>query len=345
VLAVRLHPDRQLRLHEESIPVPAAGQALLRVTAVGLCGSDRHWMVDAGIGDAVITTPLVLGHEFAAIATTGRFAGQRVAVDPADPCGACELCRTDRSNLCQRIRFCGHGQTDGALREWMAWSEDCLYPVAGQVSNAEAALIEPLAVAIHALDLAHLRENATVGVIGCGPIGALVVGLARRAGAEVVATDPLPHRLELATAFGAGVALHSEGTDADARAIIEVIGPRGCDVVFEVAGEQPAVDTAIEVAGPGARLVLVGIPSDDRTSFEASTARRKGLTLKLARRSTPDSFRRAVELAETGQLRIGRLISERVALADVPVATARFVGRAGMKVIVEPGAAPSTRER
>jgi L-iditol 2-dehydrogenase len=346
MLAVRLHPDRQLRLHDEPMPVPAAGQALLRITAVGLCGSDRHWMVDGRIGEVALATPLVLGHEFAAVATTGRFGGQRVAVDPADPCGVCDLCRSDRSNLCQRIRFAGHGQVDGALREWMAWSEDCLHAIADHVTDAEAALVEPLAVAIHALDLAHLREGETAAVVGCGPIGVLLVGLARRAGASVViATDPLRHRLALAEAFGADVTRASANRGEDSRAILEATSGRGCDVVFEAAGEQQAVDTAVDVAAPGSRVVLVGIPSDDRTSFEASTARRKGLTLRLARRSTPDSFRRAVELAESGQLGIGRLISEQVGLAETPSAIERFVTRSGMKVVVKPGAEPSTGAR
>ena len=341
MLALRLHPDRQLRLHDEPVPVPEPGQALLQIRAVGLCGSDRHWMVDGGIGDAVLRSPLVLGHEFAAVVESGRLAGRRVAVDPADPCGTCELCLANASNLCQAIRFAGHGETDGALREWMAWPEACLYPVTDRISDAEAALIEPLAVAIHALDLGHLRAGATVAVIGCGPIGALLVGLARLAGAAaVVAVDPLRHRRELALSCGATAAIDTSG-DASTDAL-DVIGAAGFDLVFEVAGEPSTVETAIAAARPGSRVVLVGIPSDDRTAFTASTARRKGLTLKLVRRSTPDAFRRAVELAESGQLALGRLVSEHATLQDAAPAIERFVARAGMKVIIEPRATPST---
>lgn len=343
MLALRLHPDRQLRLHDETVPVPGPGQALLRVTAVGLCGSDRHWMVDGGIGDAVLDAPLILGHEFAAVVETGRLAGRRVAVDPADACGTCELCRTNRSNLCQAIRFAGHGRTDGALREWMAWPEDCLYPIDDAVGDAEAALIEPLAVAVHALELGSVREGATVAVVGCGPIGVLLVALARQAGASaVIANDLLRHRLDMAAAFGATAVVQGSAGGGGSGAIVEGGGGRVCDVVFEVAGEPSAVETAVEAAGPGARVILVGIPSDDRTTFTASVARRKGLTLKLVRRSTPAAFRRAVELAASGELDLGRLVSDRVRLQDVPEAVDRFVARAGMKVIVEPGARPST---
>ncbi len=346
MLALRLHPDRQLRLHDEPVPVPGPGQALLRVCAVGLCGSDRHWMDDGGIGDAVLHRPLVLGHEFAAVAESGRLAGRRVAVDPADPCGRCELCAGGSSNLCQAIRFAGHGQTDGALREWMVWPEACLHPVSDRVSDPEAALIEPLAVALHALDLGHPREGGTVAVIGCGPIGVLLVALARRSGASVViATDPLPHRLALASSFGASVAIEAPPAGDGSNAILDALDGRGPDVVFEVAGETAAVETAVGAARPGSRVILVGIPSDDRTTFTASTARRKGLTLKLVRRSTPDAFGRAVELAESGQMALGRLVSDRVPLRGAVQAMDRFVAHAGMKLIIEPAAPPSTGGR
>lgn len=346
MLALRLHPDRQLRLHVEPRSVPGPGEALLRVSAVGLCGSDRHWLVDGGIGDAVLRSPLVLGHEFAAVAQTGRLAGRRVAVDPADPCGVCEFCLGGTSNLCQVIRFAGHGQTDGALREWMAWPERCLYPVSDRVADVEAALVEPLAVAVHAMDLGHVAAPATVAVIGCGPIGVLLVALARRTGASVVvAVDPLRHRLEAAASYGATVTVEASSSGDGSRAVLGASGGRGCDVVFEVAGENPAVETAVGAARPGGRVILVGIPSDDRTSFTASTARRKGLTILLARRSTPDAFRRAVDLAETGELALAGLVSEQLSLQDMPGAIDRFVARAGMKMVIQPGAPPSTGGR
>ncbi len=337
MLALRLYPDRRLRLVEEPVPIPGPGETLIRISAVGLCGSDRHWIVDGGIGDALLRVPLVLGHEFAGVARTGRLAGRRVAVDPADPCGTCELCRAGTSNLCQAIRFAGHGRTDGALREWMAWPESCLHPISDAVGDAEAALIEPLAVALHAFDLGQLRAAQTVAVIGSGPIGVLLVALARRAGADVVtATDLLPHRLELATSFGATAAIQSSPSGDEAAAILDTSAGRGFDLVLEVAGDSPAVEAAITAARPGSRVVLIGIPSDDRTTFSASVARRKGLTLTLARRSTPDSFRRAVELAESGQLELGRLITRRAPLDDAMPAVAGFVAREGMKVVIEP---------
>ncbi len=344
MLVLRLHPDRRLRLAEEPEPTSAPGEALVRVTAVGLCGSDRHWIVDGAIGDATLQAPLVLGHEFGGVAENGRYAGRRVAVDPADPCGHCELCLSGASNLCQEIRFAGHGVTDGALRERLSWPESCLHPISDRVGDGEAALIEPLAVALHALDLGHPREDQTVGIVGCGPIGVLLVALARRVGAAVVATDPLAHRLAAAEQFGATATIMSAPSGGEAGAVLAASGGSGCDVVFEAAGEDSAVDAAIEAARPGGRVVLVGIPSDDRTTFRASVARRKGLSLKLARRSTPGAFARAVQLAESGELELGRLITNRAPLANAAQAIAGFEARSGMKVVIEP-AAPSTGGR
>jgi L-iditol 2-dehydrogenase len=336
-LAARLHPDRTFHVAEEPVPRPGPGDALIRVTAVGLCGSDRHWFVDGGIGDAVLTKPLVLGHEFAGIVETGALRGRRVAVDPAVSCGTCEPCQGGADNLCLRVRFAGHGTTDGALREYIAWPERCIQPVADTVDDAEAAMVEPLAVAIHGMDLAALAPGGTVAVVGCGPIGLLTVALARLAGAAtIVASDPLHHRLDAAGAMGASHRTQVTGGPGDGRALLDATGGRGVDVVFEVSGEVAAVESAIAVARPGGRVVLLGIPPDDRTTFTASIARRKGLILLLSRRSTPDAFRRAVELAGSHTIDLASLVTLCVPLADVATAFDALANRTGLKVIVEP---------
>lgn len=338
MLAVRLHPDRQLRLHDEPIPEPGPGEALVRVGGVGLCGSDRHWVVDGGIGDAVLDAPLVLGHEFDGVVETGRLRGRRVAVDPAVSCGTCEPCSAKAENLCLRVRFAGHGRTDGALREFIAWPEGSLYPLSDALDERVGPLVEPLAVAIHGVDLGRLEAGATVAVIGCGPIGLLVVALARAAGARtIVATDPSPLRLAAATHLGATDVIEARGGPDDGVAVLAATNGRGLDVVFEAAGDAPALDCAVTAAVPGGRVVLLGIPPDDRTSFSASVARRKGLTLTLIRRSTHDTFRRAVELAEAGSIDLASLVTLRVPLAEGARAFDALVRRDGIKVVVEPG--------
>jgi L-iditol 2-dehydrogenase len=332
VRVLRLHGRGDLRLHEEERPGPQAGETLVRVGAVGLCGSDLHWFGEAAIGETPLTRPLVLGHEFAGVTADGR----RVAVDPAVPCQTCPLCLEGHPNLCEGIRFAGHAENDGGLREWVAWPERCLVPLPAGLTEADGALLEPLGVALHAADLAHLRPGARVGVFGCGPIGLLIVQVARLCGAgQVVATDlgDRPHRLEAARRLGA-LAFAAEG-GREARAIRDAVGGRGLDVALEAAGENAAVDAAVEAVRPGARIVLAGIPAEERTSFVAAAARRKGLTLALARRMK-HTYPRAIRLVESGQVDLGSVVTHRFPLERGAAAFAVALRREGLKVLIQP---------
>ena len=269
---------------------PSEGEALLRVLAVGLCGSDAHWFKEGAIGDAALDDGLVLGHEFAAVIESGPRTGQRVAVDPAIPCLDCEQCVAGRLNLCLRLKFAGHG-IDGALRRHMVWPERCLVPIPDHLSDEQGAMLEPLGVALHAIDLAGDIEGSSVGVIGCGPIGLLLIAALGRLGAgRIFAVDPIDHRMEAARSMGATNALQRTMSDL----------PVWLDFVFETAGNDLALHTALTAARPGARVVLVGIPDGDRTSYVASVARRKELTMVVCRRMLPGDLVRAAEMAGVG---------------------------------------------
>lgn len=335
--ALRLHGRGDLRLHEEPEPDPGEGELLLRVTAVGLCGSDRHWLTEGGIGDAVLTVPLVLGHEFVGTVESGPRAGERVVVDPAVPCRRCSVCLAGRPHLCPELRFAGHGSTDGALRTLLAWPERLAHRLPDSLPDAEGALLEPLGVALHALDLGRVRAGATAGVFGCGPIGLLLVQALRAVGATaILATDRLPHRVAAAAALGATHALDADEAIADRGLLERLPGGGGVDVAFEVAGEDAALADAIDAVRPGGRVVVVGIPDGDRTSFTASTARRKGLTLLLCRRMEPADLPRAIRLVETGRVELAPLVSERYALSQWNEAFGALVERRGLRAIVEP---------
>jgi L-iditol 2-dehydrogenase len=330
--ALRLHGAGDLRLHDEPDARAGEGELLVEVTAVGLCGSDRHWFVEGGIGDAALERPLVLGHEFAGVVVSGPRTGERVALDPAVPCDRCAVCAAGLPHLCPQVRFAGHGGTDGALRSRLAWPERLAHPFPDSISDAEAALLEPLGVALHALRLGHVREETTAGVFGCGPIGLLLVQALAAHGAEVVvATEPLPHRRAAAKASGAARAVAP-----DALADVPLPGGLGVDVAFEAAGTDEAVGDAIEAVRPGGRVVLVGIPDCDRTTFAASAARRKGLTLLLSRRMKPEDLPQAIELAAAGRVDLGALVGQRHPLSAWEQAFAALVERVTTKVVVEP---------
>jgi L-iditol 2-dehydrogenase len=333
---LRLHGPGDLRLSDEAPPKPRGGEVLLRVTAVGLCGSDLHWFSEGSIGDVRTPGPLVLGHEFAGVIESGPRRGQRVAADPAIPCGGCELCRDGHPNLCPEVLFAGHATTDGALRRYMAWPEQNLHALPEALSDADGALLEPLGIALHGLDLGHLRTGMTVGVFGLGPVGLLLVQLARLAGAEeVLATDVLAHRLDAARGLGAQV-FEATAEGSERAALDAATGGRGVDLALEAAGDPSAVETAVLVARPGGRVVLLGIPSEDRIAFPASAARRKGLTIALSRRMK-HTYPRAMRLVESGRIGLAGMITHRFPLDDARAAFEVLARREGIKVLVEPG--------
>jgi L-iditol 2-dehydrogenase len=300
--------------------------SLVRVTAVGICGSDLHWWDEGAIGDAKLTHPLVLGHEGAGVIADGPRRGERVAIDPAIPCGACRACRDGYRNLCYRIKFSGHGETDGMLREVMAWPTSALHPLPDRVCDADGAMLEPLGVAIHSADLGHLPFGGTASVIGCGPIGLLLIAVLKAAGASsVLAVEPLPHRREAAARLGADRVVDSAA----------VLDEASVDVAFEAAGNDEGVGLAVASVRPGGRVVLAGIPGDDVIRFGASLARRKGLTIAMVRRMN-EVYPRAISLAERGVVDLGSVVTSRSGLDEVQEAFGAAARRTGLKAIVEP---------
>lgn len=336
--AARIHGAGDVRV--ETVPCPSAGpdELLLAVAAVGLCGSDHHYYRGGGIGTARITTPLILGHEIAARIVDGHpglglSPGTLVAVDPARSCGCCEWCRRGHPNLCPGVRFAGSPpDVQGALAEYLVASRAALYPVPPSLSAAAAGLLEPLGVAIHALDLARLRPLDTVAVLGAGPIGLLLLQVARLAGAGAVyVVDPIPRRAELARVLGA------DETGSSWEAVLEWTEGRGVDTVIEATDSAAAPDQATRVVRIGGQVVLVGIPEQEEFSLSASVVRRKGLTIRMVRRMG-EVYPWAIRLAASGRVLLEPLISHRYALAQAPDAFALQADHRDevVKVVVEP---------
>jgi len=327
--SVRLHGMGDLQLHEEEVPVAGDGEKLIRVKSVGVCGSDLHWFGEGGIGDAKLERPLVLGHEFAGVTSDG----QRVTVDPAIPCGHCEFCDHGHPNLCSHLIFAGHGETDGAMREWITWSERSLFPIPDSLSDDDGAMLEPLGIAIHSVDLGKLKAGMNVGVFGCGPIGLLIIQMARLSGASnIIATDKLPHRLEAAKALGANQVYFADN-NSRLNQILAMTRGYGVDVALDAAGSPDAVNDAFAAVRPGGKVILVGIPSDDKTSFNASLARRKGLTIKLVRRMK-HTYPRAIELVSKGLVDVSSIVTHRFPLEQAAEAFRTAQQREGLKIII-----------
>lgn len=324
-----IHAPGDVRVGEMPEPVAGPGESLVRITGVGLCGSDLHWFAEGAIGDARLSRPLVLGHEMAGVVVSGPLEGRSVGLDPAVPCGHCHECDAGLEHLCTRMTFAGHGLTDGGLREFVAWPDRRLHLLPDGYDPAAGSLLEPLGVAVHSADLGHLRHGWKVAVVGCGPIGLMLVQLAVLSGCEVVAVEPRPHRRDAALRAGATVAMSPEDVvhagELDST----------CDVAFEVSGADDGLGRAGLLVRPGARIVLVGIPDEDSTSFSASLMRRKGLTLACVRRMTDGAYARAISLGTRGVVDLSWLTSHRFGLADAAKAFDTASRREGLKVVVD----------
>jgi L-iditol 2-dehydrogenase len=310
--ASRLYGVRDLRVEDQPRPVPGPGEVLLKVAAVGTCGSDVHYYVEGRIGDQVVTAPITMGHEFSAWVAdlgdgvTGLDVGQLVAVEPAIHCGECECCQHGHPNLCPNVRFCGTPPIDGVFAEYAVMPAENCFPLPEGFTPAEGAMLEPLGVAIHTVDLAHLKPGYTVAVLGAGPIGLLTAAVARAAGAgEIYVTEPLAYRREFALQHVADVALNPDNTDVVAE-IMRLTGGRGVDVAFEAAGAPETPDQAARVTRPGGKVVVAGIPSEDAMAFTASVVRRKGLTIKMVRRMK-HTYPRSIALVQKGMVDVASL--------------------------------------
>ncbi len=315
--ALYLHGPFDVRLAPFSLPPARPGEVLIKVAAVGLCGSDLHYFKDGGIGSAVIEKPFVPGHEVGGYlvedsATLGLSAGTLVAVDPSLSCGKCDFCLRGHHNLCPHVRFLGAPPFDGAMTEEIRVAASQIVRLPDGFTPLEAAMLEPLGVAIHAVDLARPRLLETVALLGCGPVGLLILQVLKVAGAKwILAVEPLPHRREAAAHFGAAWV----GSSVDElRAATD---GEGCPLVVEATNSPNGFNDATRAARIGGRVVMVGIPDGDVYTLSASEIRRRGLTVRFSRRMGT-VYPRAIELVERRMVDVASLVSLEVDLDGAP---------------------------
>jgi L-iditol 2-dehydrogenase len=303
-----------MQMDDAPMPVPKSGEALVRITAVGICGSDLQYYTQGRIGELEFGAGHIMGHEIAGIVealapgTDGPPPGTPVAVDPAIACGRCRFCVAGDPNFCERLQFISSPPYPGALQEYLVHPVSFLLPVPPEWSPATTAMLEPLGVALHAVDLGHIAVGDAVAVFGCGPIGLMIARVAQLSGAQLVcASEPLPHRRAMAARLGATAAFDP----AEADVVREIKGRTdgyGVDVAFEAAGSESATVQAIQALRPGGTLVLLGYWKQDRVAIPGISAMRKGLTVRFVRRMK-NTFDRAIDLVRRGQVDVQSLVS------------------------------------
>jgi L-iditol 2-dehydrogenase len=320
--AMMLTGIRNMTMHDVDTPVVSRDKdVLVRVMAVGVCGSDVHYYVHGRIGSQVVDYPFTVGHECAGIVektgpmVTQHRPGDRVALDCAISCGVCDQCLTGRPNTCRRIRFHScPGQGEGCLSEYILVPEENCFPISDSITMEEAAFSEPLSCGLYSVDGSMPMEGARIGVFGCGPIGLSVLMSARVRGAErVYISEPLEYRRRHALELGATWAGDPRGDDVPGAILAQE--PLGLRTVFECCGDNAALDLALEVLSPGGELVIVGIPDDQRISLDLNTLRVKEITVRTVRRQAGRTAA-ALRMMERGFVNVDALITHRFPFDD-----------------------------
>lgn len=302
--SVPLVAPRRLELLESPLPEgPRAGELLLRMRAVGLCGSDLHWWAEGRIHSTPARYPQILGHEpvgevLAVGAGVEDFRpGDLVSVEPSLTCGHCEYCIAGRHNLCVSARFQGGPEAPGFLRDYAVIPVHNADRVPEGLTVHQATLIEPVAVWVHVFELEPVRLGDTVAVLGAGSIGLLGIAMAKQAGAEMVlACDRVPHRLDLARRMGADEAVLTRERDFRELVMDRTRG-RGVDAVFDAAGSPETIALGLRCVRPGGTLVLIGIPEPLEFAVDLHAALAKELRIQAVRRSNHKGAQAAALLA------------------------------------------------
>ena len=319
--ALVIHGAKDLRLETRDAEAPGPGQVAVALKAGGICGSDLHYYNHGGLGPIKLREPMVLGHEVAGEIVElgpdveGLRVGQLVAISPSRPCYNCLYCRGGQLNHCLNMRFYGSAMPfphiQGAFQEYLvAEAEQCV--VADGLTAGEAAMAEPLAVALHAVKQAGNLLGARVLVTGSGPIGALTILVARRAGAaEIIATDLSDYTLAKAKAVGAD---QTYNILKQPQALAPYSVDKGqVDVHFECSGAAAALASGIPVLRPAGQLIQLGLGGDINVPMQALTA--KEISLKGSFRFHFE-FKAAVSLMQKGLINVSDLITQNVPLHE-----------------------------
>lgn len=319
--ALVIHAAHDLRLEDRQEPVPGPGQVKVRLAAGGICGSDLHYYNDGGFGAVRLKEPMILGHEVSGYieelgeGVEGLEVGQLVAVSPSRPCHHCKYCDEGYFNQCENMRFYGSAMpfphVQGAFREVLVADAAQCADATG-LAPGEAAMAEPLAVALHAVSRAGSLLGKRVLVTGCGPIGVLAIIAARRAGAaEIVAVDLTDFTLAVAVENGADRGINTR-TDPDG--LKEYEADKGYfDAMIEATGAAPALAAGIAAMRPGGVVVQLGLGGDMQVPVQTLTA--KELSLVGSFRFHTDFFT-GVDLMRRGLIDVKPLITDTIPLTD-----------------------------
>jgi L-iditol 2-dehydrogenase len=334
----------QIDIHKTSAPTPGPGEVLLRIQCIGVCGSDIH----VYHGKHPLTSyPVVQGHEFSAIiealghGVTGLTPGSKVTSMPQIVCGECAPCRRGDYHICDNLKVQGF-QAPGCAQELWVTSADKIVPLPETFTFEQGALVEPSAVAVHAVGRAGRLDGRRVAVLGAGPIGNLVAQTARSAGAQVLITDLSDYRLDIARQCGLE-AISNAKTETLSQASQRVFGQNGFDVAFECVGAEATITAAVDSIQKGGTIIVVGV-FGDQPRVNLALVQDRELNLRGTLMYQRPDYQRAVELIASGGIQTGPLVSKHFPLDDYLEAY-RYIDEfrdKSMKVVIDVANVSST---
>jgi L-iditol 2-dehydrogenase len=315
--AMMLTGVRQMEMKNVPDPVIINPEDVkIRMTVLGICGSDMHYYTQGNIGSQKVKYPFTLGHEGAGVVVeTGEAVkkvkpGDVIAIEPAMPCRECDQCLAGRYHTCRKLKFLGcPGQAEGCLSEYIVMPEENCFPLSKKLTPDHGSISEPLAIGIYSVKKSGDVKALKIGILGFGPIGFSVLLAARAQGADkIYVTDKIDERLLIASREGA---IYSDNPLKEN--IVEKIRqkePLGLDVVFECCGQQEALDQAVDIMKPGGKIMVVGIPEFDRWSINVENTRRREIMLQFVRRQV-DCTATALAMMESGKIDVKNMITHR----------------------------------
>lgn len=332
-----------IEIVDRDIPVPADDEALIRIRAVGLCGSDAHYYEHGKIGPYVVEKPIILGHEASGdIVALGKKVnhlkvGQRVSIEPGVTCGRCEYCKAGKYNLCPSVEFLATPPYDGAFCEYIAIRSDFVFPIPDKMSYEAAALVEPLSVGIHAVRRGSLLPGETVAVMGMGPIGLLAAVAAKASGAKrIIGVDLEPFRLNKALEMGATDIVNIR-TDDPAEAIKALTAGKGVDLAVETAGNRKALQSALASVRRGGRVVIVGLPPQSETALNVPYIVDNEIDISGVFRYR-NTYPSGIDILSSGKVKLEPIITDKMKLDDVPSAFKKAIHEkhSTIKIVIYP---------
>eukprot|EP01102_Stenamoeba_stenopodia_P014736 TRINITY_DN4933_c0_g1_i3.p1 TRINITY_DN4933_c0_g1~~TRINITY_DN4933_c0_g1_i3.p1 ORF type:complete len:352 (-),score=48.11 TRINITY_DN4933_c0_g1_i3:28-1083(-) len=316
-IAVVLRNLRNFEIEKVAYPKPAPRNVVVRVTTVGICGSDVHYFAHGKCGPFEVKGPLVLGHESSGViedigeGVTHLKVGDRVAIEPGVPCRYCEFCRSGKYNLCPDVQFLATPPVNGSLTRYLEHAADFCYKLPDNVSLDEGALLEPLSVAVHACSRAGVGPGSGVLITGAGPIGLVCLLVARACGATtIVVTDVKEDRLQLAMSLGASAVYNAAAPDV----VQNVRKHSPLNVAMECSGAESAIALAIRGTSRGGKVVSIGRSAKNNLSIPLFEAADNEIDIIGSFRYR-DCYPKALALVASGIVNVKPLITHRFPLA------------------------------